>query len=46
MTGATLHTVSRLLTTWEERGWCGAGEVAIADRVGLQALADGAMQDA
>ena len=41
MTGATLHTVSRTLSAWEERGLveCGRQRVAVRDMAGLQAIA-------
>ncbi len=41
MTGATLHTVSRTLSAWEERGLVDVGRqrVAVCDMAGLQALA-------
>jgi CRP/FNR family transcriptional regulator, nitrogen oxide reductase regulator len=41
MTGATLHTVSRTLSAWEERGLveCGRQRVAVRDVAGLQAIA-------
>lgn len=43
MTGTTLHTVSRLLTAWEEKGLVGGGrmQVCITDPHGLLLLADG-----
>ncbi len=43
MTGTTLHTVSRLLTAWEEKGLVGSGrmQVCITDPHGLLLLADG-----
>ncbi len=41
MTGATLHTVSRTLSAWEDRGLveCGRQRVVVCDSQGLQALA-------
>jgi CRP/FNR family transcriptional regulator, nitrogen oxide reductase regulator len=41
MTGATLHTVSRTLSAWEERGLVDIGRqrVTVRDMAGLQALA-------
>lgn len=41
MTGATLHTVSRTLSAWEERGLveCGRQRVTVRDIAGVQALA-------
>ena len=41
MTGATLHTVSRTLSAWEERGLveCGRQRVAVRDMAGLEAIA-------
>ncbi len=41
MTGATLHTVSRTLSAWEERGLveCGRQRVVVRDIAGVQALA-------
>ena len=41
MTGATLHTVSRTLSAWEEKGLveCGRQRVAVRDMAGLQAIA-------
>ncbi len=41
MTGATLHTVSRTLSAWEERGLVEVGRqrVVVRDQQGLQALA-------
>jgi CRP-like cAMP-binding protein len=41
MTGATLHTVSRTLSAWEEKGLveCGRQRVAVRDVAGLQAIA-------
>jgi hypothetical protein len=43
MTGTTLHTVSRLLTAWEEKGLVGSGrmQVCITDPHGLFLLAEG-----
>lgn len=43
MTGTTLHTVSRLLTAWEEKGLVSGGrmQVCITDPHGLLLLADG-----
>jgi CRP-like cAMP-binding protein len=43
MTGTTLHTVSRLLTAWEERGLVKSGrqKVTVVDRRRLLALAEG-----
>jgi CRP-like cAMP-binding protein len=42
MTGTTLHTVSRTLAAWEQRGLveCGRRLVAVADVAGLTALAE------
>ena len=42
MTGTTLHTVSRLLSAWEERGIIASGRqrVTIKDTRGLVALAE------
>jgi CRP-like cAMP-binding protein len=41
MTGTTLHTVSRLLSRWEERGWVAGGRqrIVVQDRTALRALA-------
>lgn len=43
MTGTTLHTVSRLLTAWEERGLVSGGrmQVCLTDPHGLFVLAEG-----
>lgn len=43
MTGTTLHTVSRLLTAWEERGLVKSGrqKVTVVDRRRLLTLAEG-----
>ena len=40
MTGTTLHTVSRLLSRWEERGWVAGGRqrIVVQDRTALRAL--------
>ena len=42
MTGSTLHTVSRLLSAWEERGLVGGGRkrLTVLDRDGLARIAD------
>jgi CRP-like cAMP-binding protein len=42
MTGTTLHTVSRILSGWEQRGLVGGGRmrVVIRDAGGLLAIAD------
>ncbi|RMX05843.1 Crp/Fnr family transcriptional regulator [Corticibacter populi] len=44
MTGTTLHTVSRLLSAWQERGIVenGRKRVAVRDQAALQRLASGA----
>jgi CRP-like cAMP-binding protein len=41
MTGTTLHTVSRLLSRWEEHGWVTGGRqrIVVQDRTALRALA-------
>ncbi|MEQ8344957.1 MAG: Crp/Fnr family transcriptional regulator [Sneathiellaceae bacterium] len=43
MSGTTLHTVSRLLSSWQERGLVGGGRkrVVVADPHGLFMLAEG-----
>jgi CRP-like cAMP-binding protein len=44
MTGTTLHTVSRILTSWEERGLVEGGrqKLLVVDSPGLKSLAEGA----
>lgn len=44
MTGTTLHTVSRILTSWEERGLVEGGrqKLLVIDSSGLRSLAEGA----
>ena len=43
MTGTTLHTVSRILTAWENRGLVEGGrqKLLVRDQAGLQRLAEG-----
>ncbi|MCC7253587.1 Crp/Fnr family transcriptional regulator [Hyphomicrobium sp.] len=43
MTGTTLHTVSRILSAWEARGFvaCGRQKVLVRDPCGLSRLAEG-----
>ena len=43
MTGTTLHTVSRLMTAWEEKGLVRSGrqKVTVVDQHRLLALAEG-----
>ena len=47
MTGTTLHTVSRILSGWEQRGLVGGGRmrVVIRDAGGLLAIADDIRHD-
>jgi CRP-like cAMP-binding protein len=43
MTGTTLHTVSRILSAWEERGWVAGGrqKIVIREAHKLFVLAEG-----
>ena len=42
MVGATLHTVSRIISAWESRGWVSSGrrKIVVRDRSKLSSLAD------